>query len=114
MLAPKHLLRHHRDMNPLNSCAHRHYESQNRRRFLSRLAGGTLLFAVPGAFAEQLIRTPAQTEGPFYPVYLPLDTDTALLIVNHSPTSPVGEVTWRSGRILDARGEPMLNALVEI
>ena len=101
-------------MNPLNSSALRQCESQNRRRFLSRLAGGTLLFAVSGAFAEQLIRTPAQTEGPFYPDHLPLDTDNDLLIVNDSLTSAVGEVTWLSGRILDARGEPMRNALVEI
>jgi len=101
-------------MNPLNSSALRYCESQNRRRFLSRLAGGTLLFAVSGAFAEQLIRTPAQTEGPFYPDHLPLDTDNDLLIVNDSLTSAVGEVTWLSGRILDARGEPMRNALVEI
>jgi len=101
-------------MNPLHSTALRSCESQNRRRFLSRLAGGTMLFAVPGAFAEQLIRTPAQTEGPFYPDHLPLDTDNDLLIVNDSLAPAVGDVTWLSGRILDARGEPMRNALVEI
>jgi protocatechuate 3,4-dioxygenase beta subunit len=101
-------------MNPLDSTALGLCASQNRRRFLSRLACGTLLFAVPGAFAEQLIRTPAQTEGPFYPDHLPLDTDNDLLIVNDSLTPAVGEVTWLSGRILDARGEPMRNALVEI
>ena len=88
--------------------------SPARRRFLWQLGLGTALFAVPGAYAEELTRTPAQTEGPFYPDKLPLDTDNDLLIVNDSLTPAVGEVTWLNGRILDARGEPLRNALVEI
>ncbi len=79
-----------------------------------QLGLGTALFAVPGAFAEELTRTPRQTEGPFYPDKLPLDTDNDLLVVNDAITPAVGEVTWLNGRILDARGEPMRNALVEI
>lgn len=86
----------------------------HRRYFLSRLAFGTAFFAVPGAFAEALLPTPRQTEGPFYPDHLPLDTDNDLIIVNDVLTPAVGEITWLSGRILDARGEPMRNALVEI
>jgi protocatechuate 3,4-dioxygenase, beta subunit len=88
--------------------------SPDRRDFLIRLGLGTMMFAVPGAFAEELIRTPAQTEGPFYPDKLPLDTDNDLLVVNDALNPAVGEITWLSGRILDARGEPMRNALVEI
>src|SRR3954453_16877433 len=87
---------------------------QHRRRFLAQLGLGAALFAVPGAFAQELIRTPAQTEGPFYPDHLPLDTDNDLLIVNDAITPAVGEVTFLSGRILDARGEPLRNSLVEI
>jgi len=86
----------------------------SRRRFLSSLGMATALFAVPGAFAEELLRTPRQTEGPFYPDHLPLDTDNDLLILNDSLTPAVGEVTYVSGRILDARGEPVRGALVEI
>ncbi len=37
----------------------------DRRRFLAALALGTAAWSVPGAFAEQLARTVAQTEGPF-------------------------------------------------
>jgi protocatechuate 3,4-dioxygenase beta subunit len=114
MLEYANVLRHLRRMNPIKSTVLRHCESQNRRRFLSRLACGTMFFAVPGAFAGELIRTPQQTEGPFYPDHLPLDTDNDLIIVNDSLTPAVGEITWLSGRILDARGEPMRNALVEI
>jgi protocatechuate 3,4-dioxygenase, beta subunit len=72
------------------------------------------LFTVPGAFAEELVRTPAQTEGPFYPVDLPLDTDNDLIVVNDGITPAVGEVTHLGGRILDAHGRPFRNALVEI
>src|SRR5215831_8017666 len=68
----------------------------------------------PGALAEELVRTPKQTEGPFYPVKLPLDTDNDLLIVNDSLTPAVGEITHLSGRILDPKGDPIRNALVEI
>jgi protocatechuate 3,4-dioxygenase beta subunit len=75
---------------------------------------GAAVFTVPGLFAEELARTPRQTEGPFYPDHLPLDTDNDLIIVNNSITPAVGEVTWVSGRILDTRGEPLQNALVEI
>ena len=88
--------------------------SPDRRRFLWQLGLSTAFFAVPGAYAEELTRTPAQTEGPFYPDKLPLDTDNDLLIVNDSLTPGAGEVTWLNGRILDARGEPLRNALVEI
>lgn len=87
---------------------------QDRRRFLLQLGLTSAFFAVPGAFAEELVLTPAQTEGPFYPDKLPLDTDNDLIVINNSITPAVGEVTWLSGRILNARGEPVRNALVEI
>ena len=87
---------------------------QNRRRFLRGLGLGAALFTVPGAFAEELVRTPRQTEGPFYPDHLPLDTDNDLIIVNDGLTPAIGEITHLSGRILDARGQPIRNALVEI
>ena len=51
--------------------------------------------------------TPAQTEGPFYPDHLPLDTDNDLLAINENLTPAVGEVTYVSGRILDAKGQPV-------
>jgi protocatechuate 3,4-dioxygenase beta subunit len=90
--------------------------SHSRRRFLAQftLAGAAALTLSPFAFAEELMRTPPQTEGPFYPDKLPLDTDNDLLIVNEAITPAVGEVTHLTGRILDAKGEPIRNALVEI
>jgi protocatechuate 3,4-dioxygenase beta subunit len=86
----------------------------NRRRFLGGLTMGAIWYAMPGVFAEELVRTPRQTEGPFYPDKLPLDTDNDLLVINDGITPGVGEITWLSGRILNAQGEPMRNAVVEI
>lgn len=89
----------------------------SRRLFLSGAAVGVIgapAFFAPGVFAEQLAQTPAQTEGPFYPDKLPLDTDNDLLIINDAITPAVGAVTHLSGRILDKRGDPIRNATVEI
>ena len=86
----------------------------SRRGFLSTAAFGVAALSSRGAFADELTRTPKQTEGPFYPDKLPLDTDNDLLIINDGITSAVGEVTYLSGRILDAKGNPVRNAVVEI
>jgi protocatechuate 3,4-dioxygenase beta subunit len=92
---------------------------ESRRRFLARLGLGAAALTAGsllarGAFAEELTRTPPQTEGPFYPDKLPLDTDNDLLIVNDTIDPAVGEVTHLTGRVLDAKGEPLRNAVVEI
>jgi protocatechuate 3,4-dioxygenase beta subunit len=85
-----------------------------RRSFLGGLALGTMAFSTRGVFAEALMQTPRQTEGPFYPDKLPLDTDNDLLIINDGMTPAVGEITHLSGKILDSRGDSLRNALVEI
>ena len=66
-----------------------------------------------GAFAEALTLTPSQTEGPLYPDNLPLDTDNDLLRINESTTPAVGEITHLGGKILDHKGDPIRNAVVE-
>jgi len=85
-----------------------------RRHFLRQLAFGSALFAVPGLFADQLAVTPPQTEGPFYPDTLPLDTDNDLIVMNDALTPAVGEITWLSGRLLTKAGSPIRNATIEI
>jgi protocatechuate 3,4-dioxygenase beta subunit len=84
----------------------------SRRLFLGTL--GAAFFTTRGLFADELTRTPAQMEGPFYPNRLPLDTDNDLLIINDGITPAVGEITHLTGKILDAGGNPMRNVLVEI
>lgn len=86
----------------------------DRRRFLTALSLGSAGLFTPGAFAEELERTFSVEEGPFYPDKLPLDTDNDLIIVNDSLTPAIGDVTHLSGRLLDAKGDPIKNALLEI
>ena len=99
-----------------------YFPRYTRRQLLNRAVNGAFssaaLLTAPGAFADALtqarVLTPSQTEGPFYPDKLPLDTDNDLIVVNDQLTSAVGEVTYVSGRILDSRGESVRGALVEI
>ncbi|MBI3468569.1 MAG: intradiol ring-cleavage dioxygenase, partial [Planctomycetes bacterium] len=90
--------------------------AQDRRSFLRHvgLSGLAAMFTVPGAFAEELTRTPPQMEGPFYPNKLPLDTDNDLIVVNDAITPAVGTVTHLSGRLLDAKGNPVRGGVIEI
>lgn len=84
-----------------------------RRTFLNTIGLGALAFTTPGAFAE-LVQTPPQTEGPFYPNKLPLDTDNDLIIINDELNPSAGQITHLTGRVLDIQGNPVRNALVEI
>src|SRR5271166_2266563 len=89
----------------------------SRRIFLGGIAlgvGASAFLTIPGAFAEELARTPALTEGPFYPDKLPLDTDNDLIIVNDDTTPAVGEITHLTGRVTDSHGTPVRGATVEI
>jgi protocatechuate 3,4-dioxygenase beta subunit len=88
----------------------------SRRLFLASAATSAVLpwWTVKGAFADELTRTPDQTEGPFYPNKLPLDTDNDLITINDNITPGVGEITHLTGKVLDAKGNPLKNAVVEI
>jgi len=57
--------------------------------------------------------TPAQTEGPFYPVALPADSDNDLLR-NGTLTYGAAEPAWVDGTVADLDGRPLAGALVEI
>lgn len=57
--------------------------------------------------------TPSQTEGPFYPVALPRDSDADLLrngTLNYAQGQPV----WLDGTVVDMDGKPVRGAQVEI
>ncbi len=88
--------------------------SSTRRRFVSTTAIGLAIMTQRGLFAEELTRTAALTEGPFYPDRLPLDTDNDLLVINDGVTPAIGEITYIGGRVLSKAGTPVRNALVEI
>jgi len=57
--------------------------------------------------------TPAQTEGPFYPVSLPQDSDFDLLR-NGSADYRRGQPSWVEGVVTDMQGKPVAGAQVEI
>ena len=78
------------------------------------MALGATAFTTRGAFADELEQTPRIQEGPFYPHKLPLDTDNDLIRINDKITPAVGEITHLSGRILDTKGDPIKNAVVEL
>jgi protocatechuate 3,4-dioxygenase beta subunit len=67
-----------------------------------------------GGFAQELVRTPSQTEGPFYPDKLPLDVDNDLIVMRPSTSPAIGQITQLHGRVLNLRGEPISGATVEI
>ncbi len=57
--------------------------------------------------------TPAQTEGPFYPVRLPGDADFDLLR-NGALAYRHGQPVWLEGSVTDPQGRPVAGAQVEI
>lgn len=86
--------------------------SMQRRRLAA--AAIALPFCWRTALAQaQLRRTPSQTEGPFYPVAIPKDSDFDLLR-NGTLQYTGGQPAWVEGRVLDLRGQPVAGAQVEI
>jgi protocatechuate 3,4-dioxygenase beta subunit len=57
--------------------------------------------------------TPAQTEGPYYPLVLPKDSDHDLLR-NGTLSYPEGQSAWVEGSVSDMAGKPVAGAQVEI
>ena len=79
-----------------------HFDPSRRLFFQSAAAAAILPFwTVKGAFAEELVRTPSQTEGPFYPNKLPLDTDNDLITINDNITPGVGQITHLTGKVTE-------------
>jgi protocatechuate 3,4-dioxygenase beta subunit len=90
------------------------YSHPSRRELFKKSLFLSSLFSAPGLMAEALTLTPRQTEGPFYPDNMPLDTDNDLLIINDSITPAVGVVAYLRGKVTDLKGNPQRNALIEI
>jgi protocatechuate 3,4-dioxygenase beta subunit len=83
----------------------------------SGMAAGVAGLALAGRAAEalaELVATPRQSTGPFYPVELPLDSDNDLVQVEGQPQRAAGEVFHLFGRVLDPDGRGLSGAEVQI
>ena len=93
--------------------------SAQRRSLLMRSAGLLAATAAPAWLTPALAQgaslrpTPSQTEGPFYPVTLPADSDFDLLR-NGRVDYRQGQPAWVEGMVTDTRGVPVSGAVVEI
>jgi protocatechuate 3,4-dioxygenase beta subunit len=86
---------------------------QTRRKFVRGGLGLLLLPAVP-LVAQELLTTPRQPTGPFYPHKLPLDDDNDLTRVSGAKQLAQGEVSDLEGRLLDRNGRALAGLRIEI
>ena len=91
----------------------------SRRKLLTAGAASVATLALPALFGRSwaqstlLALTPSQTEGPFYPLALPADSDFDLL-KNGSANYRQGQPAWVEGMVRDTAGKPVAGAVVEI
>ena len=89
------------------------------RRRVLRAAAAAAFIATPALHLRALAQapsrrlTPAQSEGPFYPVALPADSDADLL-ANGTLRYAKGQPAWIEGTVSDIEGRPVRGAVVEI
>lgn len=91
----------------------------SRRALLVRSAGLIAATAAPAwlmparAQGTALRPTPSQTEGPYYPVRFPADTDADLLRTGTARYGK-GQAAWVTGTVTDTRGTPLAGGVIEI
>lgn len=85
-----------------------------RRRLMGALAGSAALMGAWPKAVAQLLATPPQAEGPFYPLELPLDQDNDLVHVAGSSGVAQGQIVDVAGALLDERGQPLRGVRIEI
>jgi protocatechuate 3,4-dioxygenase beta subunit len=77
-------------------------------------AGALLAPSLVALAQERPVRTPRQTEGPFYPTDWSGDADNDLVMVTGEQAKAMGLVTHVRGRVLDLAGQPIAGAGLEI
>lgn len=86
----------------------------SRRAVIKASAGAAAGAIAANSVAGSLNPTPANPEGPFYPIHEQTDRDADLTRVAGREGRAQGEVVRVSGRVLDESGEPIANAVVDI
>lgn len=102
-------------MRPVTPPSSMNAQGRRRRRAVAALLGMApgMWWGVRAQPAVQQRATPAQTEGPFYPLAFPKDADNDLLH-NGSLHYPEGQAVWLEGSVCDLAGRPLVGAQVEI
>ncbi len=67
-----------------------------------------------GVGAADLMPTPQDVEGPFYPDRLPLDTDSDLARIDGHDALAKGRMIRLEGRVTDAQGRPLGGVRIEL
>ena len=81
------------------------------RRSFFAMCGAIIL---PGVSLGELIRTPWQGEGPFYPDRIPEDTDNDLVKNGHSTIEAGGKILNLSGSLVNRDSKPIKGMTAEI
>jgi protocatechuate 3,4-dioxygenase beta subunit len=89
-----------------------------RRHVVRGLAAVTAAALLPNVgralAASELVATPSQTVGPFYPTDWGGDADNDLVRVLGEEAQAQGQITHILGRVLDTSGAPIPGAAIEI
>jgi protocatechuate 3,4-dioxygenase beta subunit len=88
--------------------------SRRRVLHLSLGLGGAALLGPGPLAAAPYRRTPTQVLGPYYPIVKPLDQDADLTVRVGKPGRAVGQVLHVMGRVINAGGQPVPGARIEI
>ncbi len=80
------------------------------------LTGAAIAGVMSSAFARKTNLRPTieQVMGPFYPITLPADQDADLTVIAGKSGRALGQIVYVSGRVTNVRGEPVVNAELEI
>lgn len=88
--------------------------SISRRQMLQGSLGTLALVAGSQLLAEDRGATPAQIEGPFFPIRDQADKDIDMTVVEGRTERALGEVVEISGQVLAEDGTPVADALVDV
>lgn len=78
------------------------------------MTSGLIAFATAGNALANCVATPAQMEGPFYPVADQIDKDADLTFVKGKDGKATGQVVYVHGTVKGSDCQPLTDAVVEI
>ena len=97
----------------------RQLNTVTRRRIITAsiaLAGAAFSGGFVPAFSQKQTLHPTAEDalGPFYPLTFPSDVDFDLTVIAGKEGRALGQLLYVAGRVLNTRGEPVANAVIEV